>query len=89
MKTLVTAVTIGLLLASLMVAQAQQEVVVKIKSVDQAGASIVLEDGTKVMVPDGGTVKISELKPGQSIKVSFEEKGGQKVVKTLVIQPGN
>lgn len=66
---------------------AQQEVVVKIKSVDGPGKFIVIEDGTKLLVPDSAKVTITELKPGQSVKLSYEEKDGQKMVKTITIQP--
>jgi PDZ domain-containing secreted protein len=85
MKILVAVVMITLL--SMSVALAQQDMVVKIKSVDAAGKAIVLEDGTKIMIPDSAKVTITELKPGQSVKLSYEEKDGQKTAKTITIQP--
>jgi len=85
MKVLVAVVMITLL--SMSVALAQQDMVVKIKSVDAAGKTIVLEDGTKIMIPDSAKVTITELKPGQSVKLSYEEKDGQKTAKTITIQP--
>ena len=85
MKILVAVAMITLL--AMPVAFAQQDVVVKIKSVDATAKAIVLEDGTKVMIPDGAKVTITELKPGQSVKLSYEEKDGQKTAKTITIQP--
>ena len=85
MKVLVAVVMITLL--SMSVALAQQDMVVKIKSVDAAGKAIVLEDGTKIMIPDSAKVTITELKPGQSVKLSYEDKDGQKTAKTITIQP--
>jgi PDZ domain-containing secreted protein len=85
MKILVAVVMITLL--SMSVALAQQDMVVKIKSVDAAGKAIVLEDGTKIMIPDSAKVTITELKPGQSVKLSYEDKDGQKTAKTITIQP--
>jgi hypothetical protein len=85
MKILVAVVMITLLSMSL--AFAQQEVTAKIKSVDAGAKAIVLEDGTKVMIPDGSKVTITELKPGQSVKLSWEEKDGLKTAKMITIQP--
>ena len=85
MKILVTVVMIGLLSVSLAVAQ--QDVVGKIKSVDSSAKTVMLEDGTKLVIPEGSQVAITELKPGQSVKVSYEEKNGQKTVKSISIQP--
>jgi len=85
MKILVTVVMIGLLSVSLAVAQ--QDVVGKIKSVDSSAKTVMLEDGTKLVIPEGSQVAITELKPGQSVKVSYEEKNGQKTVKSISIEP--
>jgi len=85
MKILVTVVMIGLLSVSLAVAQ--QDVVGKIKSVDSSAKTVMLEDGTKLVIPEGSKVAITELKPGQSVKVSYEEKNGQKTVKSISIEP--
>jgi len=85
MKILVTVVMIGLLSVSLAVAQ--QDVVGKIKSVDSSAKTVMLEDGTKLAIPEGSKVAITELKPGQSVKVSYEEKNGQKTVKSISIEP--
>jgi hypothetical protein len=85
MKILVAVVMIGLLSVSLAVAQ--QDVVGKIKSVDSSAKTVMLEDGTKLVIPEGSQVAITELKPGQSVKVSYEEKNGQKTVKSISIEP--
>ena len=85
MKILVAVVMIGLLSVSLAVAQ--QDVVGKIKSVDSSAKTVMLEDGTKLVIPEGSKVAITELKPGQSVKVSYEEKNGQKTVKSISIEP--
>ena len=59
----------------------------KIKSVDPSGKMLTLEDGTQLMIP--GTVRVNrqDLMPGNDVKVSFEEKGTQKVVTQIEVQP--
>jgi len=59
----------------------------KIKSVDPSGKMLTLEDGTQLMIP--GTVRVNrqDLMPGNDVKVSFEEKGTQKVVTQIEVEP--
>jgi len=60
------------------------EVEGKIKSIDPATRSITLENGTHLMIPTGTVVEDHRLlQPGAEIRASFEEKDGQKVLKTL------
>jgi Cu/Ag efflux protein CusF len=58
----------------------------KVKSLDPTGKKLTLVDGTEFMIP--ATVKISrtELRPGANVKVSYEEQGGQKVLKSLEVE---
>ncbi len=64
---------------------AQHEVSGKIKSVDPAGRTLLLEDGTRLMIPGSLTVDPAALKAGAMVKASVEEKGGQKVVTAIQI----
>lgn len=59
----------------------------KIKSVDQTGRMLTLEDGTKLMIPASVRVNRKDLMPGADVKASFEDKGTQKVVTQIEIQP--
>ncbi len=48
----------------------------KVKDVDKGKQIVVLEDGTQVWVT---TLYVNELAPGDSVTVSYETKGDQKV----------
>ncbi len=58
----------------------------KIKAVDPSGRIVLLEDGTRLMIPPTVNVPKALLKEGAIIKASFEEKGGQKVVTSLEVK---
>jgi len=64
-----------------------EEVQGKIKSFDAAANTVVLEDGTQLMIPATMKVERQALKPGASVKASFEEKGGQKVATSIAVMP--
>ena len=55
----------------------------KIKSVDTGERSFVLEDGTQLWVAEG--VTMDSLKEGASVKASYEERDGKKVVTGLEV----
>jgi hypothetical protein len=57
----------------------------KVMSVDPAGKSMTLSDGTKLMIPDSVQYSKADLKPGAAVKASYEEKGGQKVLTNLQV----
>jgi hypothetical protein len=57
----------------------------KIASV--SGAKLTLADGTVLMIPSEVKVQRMDLKPGATVKASFEERGGQKVVTAVVVEP--
>lgn len=50
-----------------------------------SGNTLTLTDGTVFSIPATVKVQRSELKPGASVKASYEEKAGQKVVTSLEI----
>jgi len=58
----------------------------KIKSVDPAGKMLTLQDGTQFMIPSGVKLTKTELTPGANVKVAYEEKNGEKVIKHLEVQ---
>jgi hypothetical protein len=51
------------------------------------GDTVTLADGTKLTMPANRSGQRDDLKPGASVKASFEEKGGQKVVTSIQVEP--
>jgi len=66
--------------------QAPDGSTVKGKIVNVRGAKVTLADGTELMIPSDVKVQRADLKPGATVKASFEERGGQKVVTTIVVE---
>jgi hypothetical protein len=52
-----------------------------------AGNTLTLSDGTELMLPSSLQVQRDDLKAGASVKASYEDKGGQKVVTSIQVQP--
>lgn len=76
----------GFLMGILLLAgvAAAAEIEGKIKSINTASGSITLENGIELMVPTAAVVDDHRLlQPGAEIRVSYEEKDGQKVVMKL------
>ena len=63
------------------------EVQGKIKSVDASGRMVTLDDGTQLTLPPTLTVEKQSLKPGASVKASYEEKDGQKIATSFMVMP--
>lgn len=63
---------------------AAMEVEGKIK--DVKGNMVTLDDGTQLEIPPTVKVKKEDLKPGATVKASYENKGGKKVVKSIEVQ---
>lgn len=59
----------------------------KIKSVDAQGRTVTLEDGTKLTLSSNVQVSRESLKPGATVKASYEDMGGDKVVKSIQVTP--
>jgi len=59
----------------------------KIKSVDQTGRMVTLEDGTMLLIPATVRINRQDLTPGADVKASFEDKGNQKIVTQIEVQP--
>ena len=51
-----------------------------------SGAKVTLADGTELMIPSGVKVQRAHLKPGATVKASFEVRDGQKIVTTIVVE---
>jgi hypothetical protein len=64
---------------------AEKQIEGKIQKV--AGNKVTLTDGTELTIPASVKVQQKDLKPGATVKASYEEKGGQKVVTNLQVQP--
>jgi hypothetical protein len=62
-----------------------EEVSGKIQKMDTTDRSIVLEDGTKLWLAD--SVSTDQLKEGATVKASYEEKDGKKVVSKIEVSP--
>ena len=66
-------------------AVAPVEVSGRIKSVDPAGKTVLLEDGTRLVIPESVNSNPAALKAGATVKAKVQEKGGQKVVTAIQI----
>jgi hypothetical protein len=64
-----------------------KEVQGKIKDLDRSKKTVMLEDGTKLTIPEIVKVTPSALKKGAMVIATYEEKDGQKVVTSILIQP--
>jgi Cu/Ag efflux protein CusF len=62
-----------------------EEVSGKIQKVDKNDRSIVLEDGTQLWLAE--SVSADTLKEGATVKASYEEKDGKKVVTQIEVSP--
>ena len=58
-----------------------------IASIDTSGKSIILDDGTQLMIPDSLKVARSSLKEGARVMATYEEQAGRKVATSLKVQP--
>jgi hypothetical protein len=58
----------------------------KLKAVDPAKKQITLEDGTMFTIPTSVQVSWAELKPGETVAVSYTEAGQQKSVKRVQVK---
>jgi len=59
----------------------------KLKSVDATGRVLMLDDGTRLMVPPTVQIERKALQPGAQVKASYEERGGEKVITAIEIAP--
>jgi hypothetical protein len=57
----------------------------KVQAVDPAGKSITLDNGTTLMIPATAKVDKKALAPGTSVKASYDDKDGMKMVKSLQV----
>ena len=60
-----------------------EEVSGKIQKVDTSDRSIVLEDGTQLWLAE--SVSADALKEGATVKASYEEKDGKKIVTQIEV----
>ncbi len=63
----------------------RQTVQGKIAHVD--GTRVTLEDGTVLVIPGDLKVSRESLKKGALVQARYEEKGGQKIVRGITVQP--
>jgi Cu/Ag efflux protein CusF len=77
---------VALLLAASVAWAAGNEVQGKVKSWDSAAGTVTLEDGTTLSVP-ASIKERADIKEGATVKASFEEKDGKKVVSKIEVGP--
>lgn len=58
----------------------------KIKSWDAAGNTLVLDDGTQLSITSAVKVDRAQLKEGATVKVSYDEKDGKKIVNAIEVK---
>src|SRR5262245_60012564 len=51
------------------------------------GDRVTLANGTELTIPPSGSAYRGDLKPGESVKAGYQEKGGQKIVTFLQVEP--
>lgn len=74
----VLVITVALLLVLSVAGAWAGEIQGKIQNVNPADRMFVLEDGTRLWVAEG--LSVDTLKEGASVKATFEERDGKKVV---------
>jgi hypothetical protein len=79
----VLGVALALMLGLGVAVAGAEEVAGKIKSVDTAARSIVLEDGSIIWIAEG--VVMDNLQEGKSVKASYEEREGKKVATSVEV----
>lgn len=82
--TRVVAVLAGVLLLGSVAWAAEIEG--KVKTWDASMNMLTLEDGTQLSVPAGAQVARDQIKEGATLKVTYEEKEGKKVVNKLEVR---
>jgi predicted phage tail protein len=79
---------LGLLVVSVLVLSGAgawaAEIEGKVSSVDRAGRTIVLDNGTTLSVVDD--VLIDSLREGSEVKVSYEERDGKNVATSIEVK---
>lgn len=78
---------IGIVIAVLLALSAggalAEEIQGKIQNVDPADRAFALEDGTRLWLAEG--LSMADLKEGASVKATYEERDGKKVVTGLQV----
>lgn len=59
----------------------------KVRELDRLKNIVILEDGTKLLIPESIKITSGTLRKGAMIIAMYEEKDGQKVVTTILVQP--
>lgn len=86
----IVATVFTLMLAVLLIAPvswAAETVTGKIQAVDGTGRMIVLDDGTRLVIPATVQVSREQLQEGATVQVTYEVSEGQNVVRSIRVQP--
>jgi len=65
----------------------QRHIEGRVARVDQAGGTLLLEDGTTLTVPESLMLDRHPLETGARIEARYEERAGRKVVTALTVHP--
>jgi hypothetical protein len=79
----VLGLVVAVLLAVSVTAAWADEVSGKVQKVEPADRMIVLEDGTQLWIAEG--LSMDNVKEGATVKASYEEKDGKKVISSLEV----
>lgn len=87
MKRLVVLTALVTVAALMVPAAWAEDIQGKIKSVDQGGRMLTLEDGTQLTLPPTVRINRNNVMRGADVKASYQTKGDQKVVTSIEVQP--
>jgi uncharacterized protein DUF1344 len=68
-------------------AEKRMEVEGRIMNVHPSGGMVTLDDGTLLTIPPTVGIQRGALKEGATVKASYEERNGQKVVTSIEVRP--
>jgi len=86
LTALLVALSVGWGMGALAQAQQSSDVEGKIQSVDPSGRMVTLEDGTQLLIPENVRVQRAALKEGATVKASYVERNGQKIVTAIEVK---
>jgi hypothetical protein len=58
----------------------------QVKSIDPSGTEIILTDGTRLVVPQGATIRPGVLTEGTTVVARYREQNGSKVLTALALK---
>lgn len=87
MMAAVFSVMLAVLLVSPVSWAASETVSGKIQAVDATGRMILLEDGTRLVIPATVQVSREQIREGATVQVTYDVSNGQNLVRSIRVQP--